>query len=154
TLVMAAHIWEAATKGVGLTEFGLIESDINNERNGLLLHECIEKAFDHQQLCFIYNPFSGYLHVTILCINLKYMLIIDDPQMRINLNERRKFNDIDGNTLILAKDIYPYRRLLNQHARCAYKTGKLNKWIDDNEKFEGFFYLSGLVSLPGDDRDE
>ncbi|CAF0909903.1 unnamed protein product [Rotaria sp. Silwood1] len=151
---MAAHIWEAAKKGVGLTEFGLIESDINNERNGLLLHESIEKAFDHQQLCFIYNPFSGYLHVKILCINLKNMLIIDDPQMRINLNERRKFNDIDGNTLILAKDIYPYGRLLNRHARCAYKRGKLNKWIDDNEKFEGFFYSCGLVSLPGDDRDE
>jgi hypothetical protein len=82
------------------------------------------------------------------------MFIIDDSQLRINLNERRKFNDIDGNILILPKDIYPYRRLLNWHARCAYKTAKLNKWIDDNENFEDFFYLSGLVSLPGDDRDE
>ncbi len=82
------------------------------------------------------------------------MFIIDDSEMRINLNERRKFNDIDGNILILPKDIYRYRRLLNWHARCAYKTAKLNKWIDDNENFEDFFYLSGLVSLPGEDRDE
>ncbi len=154
TLVRATHIWKAATKGVGLPEFGLKESDINNERNGLILHESIEKAFDHKQLCFIYNPFSGYLHVKILCINLKNMFIIDDSQMRINLNEKRKFNDIDGNILILPKDIYPYRRLLNWYARCAYKTAKLNKWIDDNETFEDFFYLSDLVSLSGDDRDE
>jgi hypothetical protein len=82
TLVRAAHIWKAATKGVGLPEFGLKESDINNERNGLLLYESIEKAFDHKQLCFIYNPFSGYLHVKILCINLKNMFIIDDSQLR------------------------------------------------------------------------
>jgi hypothetical protein len=154
TLVRAAHIWKSATKGVGLPEFGLKESDINNERNGLLLYESIEKAFDHKQLCFIYNPFSGYLHVKILCINLKNMFIIDDSQLRMNLNETRKFNDIDGYILILPKDIYPYRRLLNWHARCAYKTAKLNKWIDDNENFEDFFYLSDLVSLPGDDRDE
>lgn len=154
TSVRAVHIWKLATKGVGLPEFALKESDINNERNGLLLYESIEKAFDRKQLCFIYNPFVGYLHLKILCINLKNMFLIDDPQIRISLNESRKFNDIDGNTLILPKDIYPYRRLLNWHARCAYKTAKLNQWIDDNENFEDFFYLSDLVSLPGDDDDE
>ncbi len=54
--------------------------------------------FDHPgQLRFICNPFNGYLHVKILSINLKNMFIIDDPQMRINLNETRKFKDIDGN---------------------------------------------------------
>ncbi|CAF1360194.1 unnamed protein product [Didymodactylos carnosus] len=45
-LVRAAPIWKAATHGVGLTEFRLEEADVNNERNGLLLFESVEKAFD------------------------------------------------------------------------------------------------------------
>ena len=107
------------------------------------MHESIERVFDHKQLCFINNPFIVYLHATILCINLKN-IVIDDSQMRKNLNETKKFNDIYGNALILPKNIYPYRRLLNWHARCVYKIAKLKKWIDENENFEDFLNLSDL----------
>ncbi|CAF3498219.1 unnamed protein product [Rotaria socialis] len=152
-IVRASHIWKAATKGVGLNEFQLHESDIHNERNGLLLYESIEKAFDSKKLCFIYNPFAGTLQVKILCNDLKKIYIVDDAK-RKNFNEFRTFNDIDNAVLNLPIDVFPYRRLLNWHGRCSYKTAKANKWMDENEHLEDFFHLSDLISLPGDDFDE
>jgi hypothetical protein len=74
--VRAAHICKAATKGVGLTEFQLEESDVNNERNGLLLYESIEKAFDYKKLCFFYNPFHGALQLKILYNDLRNIYIL------------------------------------------------------------------------------
>ncbi|CAF1499317.1 unnamed protein product [Rotaria sp. Silwood1] len=50
--VRASNIWKAATKGVGLDEFKLNEYDVNNERNGLLLYESIEKALDYKKVMF------------------------------------------------------------------------------------------------------
>ncbi|CAF3060845.1 unnamed protein product [Rotaria sp. Silwood2] len=152
--VRASHIWKAATKGVGLTAFKLNESDVNNERNGLLLYESIEKAFDYKKLCFLYDPFAGNLLVKILCSDLRQTFIVDDPINRKNFNELRTFNDIDNAVLQLPPNIFPYRRLLNWHGRCSFKTAKANKWINKDEHLEDFFHLSDLISLPGEDFNE
>lgn len=69
---------------------------------------------------------------------MKNKFNINDVQIRI----RRKLNVFDGNTSILSKDIHSYHYLLNWHARCSYIIGRLNKWIDDNENFEDFPFLS------------
>jgi hypothetical protein len=37
-IARASHIWKYSTNGVGLTEFGLNYSDLNNYRNGLLMY--------------------------------------------------------------------------------------------------------------------
>lgn len=69
---------------------------MNNERNGLLLYETIEKAFDCKQLCFfcILHSLYGTLYVKILCDDLRKTFIVDD-QTRMRTNESRTFYDID-----------------------------------------------------------
>ncbi len=154
SVVRAGHIWKLATHGVGLTAFKLEEVDVDNERNGILLFESIEKAFDTKKICFIYDPFAGVLRLKILCNDLRNLFVVTDPNQRKKFNEFRKFNAIDNAILTLPEDVYPYRRILNWHARCSYRTAKVKKWISKDENFEDFFQLSDLVSLPGDDNDE
>ena len=152
-LVRASHIWKASTKGIGLTKFKLKESNLNDARNGLLMYQSIDKAFDRKKLCFLYDPFRSFLYVKILCPYLKETFIVDDTT-RTTVNELRTFNDIDGAVLQLPPNIFPYRRLLNWHSRCSFRNAKANKWINEDEQLEDFFHLSDLISLPGDDVDE
>ncbi|UJR28399.1 hypothetical protein I4U23_009640 [Adineta vaga] len=51
--VRASHIWKSSTKGVGLTKFHLQECDVDNEQNGLLLYDSIEKAFDYKKIMLL-----------------------------------------------------------------------------------------------------
>jgi hypothetical protein len=153
-LVRVAHIWRLSTNGIGLAAFKLEESDVNHERNGLLLFESIEKAFDLKKICFVYDPFAEVLRLKILCNDLRTLFVISDNNQRKKFNEFRKFNDIDNTILILPKDIFPFRRLLNWHGRCAYRSAKIKKWITNEENLEDFFHLSDLISLPGDGDDD
>lgn len=154
SMVRAAHIWKASTRGVGLSKFQLDESNVNNERNGLLLYESIERAFDSKQVCLLYDPFAGVLRLKVLCSDLNNSFVVADEQLREKFHETRKFADIDNAILMLPTGIYPYRRLLNWHGRCSYRTAKLRNWIGLDENLEDFFHLSDLISLPGDDHDE
>lgn len=65
----------------------------------------------------------------------------------MQINESRTFNDIDNAVLYLPPNVFPYRRLLNWHGRCAFKTAKANKWIDGDEHLDDFFYLSDLITF-------
>ena len=150
-LVRAAHIWKLATNGVGLVEFQLNETDVNNERNGLLLSESIEQAFDAKKICFIYDPFAGVLRLKLLCKDLANRFVLDDSTLRSKFGELRKFEDIDGAPLILPAGIYPYSRLLNWHGRCSYRTAKAKNWINADDNLTDFFDLSDLIPLPSDD---
>lgn len=150
-MVRASHIWKFATHGIGLAEFQLSGTDVSNERNGLLLLESIEQAFDSKKLCFIYDPFAGALKLKLLGNDLRSRFLVGDPGLRGACGETRTFGDIDGAPLVVPAGIYPYRRLLNWHGRCAYRTAKSKNWIDANEHLNDFFDLSDLISLPGDD---
>lgn len=152
--VRAAHIWKSATNGIGLPAFKLEESDVHNERNGLLLFESIEKNFDRKKLCFIYDPFAQVLRLKILCDQLRQVYVVPEENQRKKFNEYRTFDHIDRAILVLPKDVFPFRRLLNWHGRCAYRTARRNRWISDEENLEDFFHLSDLISLPGDKDDD
>ena len=65
-IVIGSHIYKASTYGSGLEDFGLKETDLYNERNGLLLYDSIEKAFDVKELCFFHNVFDNTLVLHIL----------------------------------------------------------------------------------------
>ena len=154
SLVRASHLWKLATQGIGLTAFKLEETDVHNERNGLSLLESIEKAFDTKKICFNYDPFVGVFRLKILYNRLRDLFVVTDANQRKKFNEFRNFRAIDGAILALPEDVYPYRRILNWHARCSYKSTKRKNWISQDDNFEDFFHLSDLVSLPGDDDDE
>ena len=152
--VRASHIWKSATNGIGLPSFHLREGDVHNERNGLLLFESIETNFDRKKLCFVYDPFAQVLRLKILCDRLRPSYLVTDESQRKKFDEHRTFQHIDNAVLVLPKDVFPFRRLLNWHGRCAYRTAKRNGWITTDEHLEDFFHLSDLISLPGDENDE
>jgi hypothetical protein len=77
------------------------------------------------------------------------MVLYQDDQEKYN--NYTKFKDIDGKPLNLPKDVYLFRRSLNQHAQCAHEYVKIIKWIPKSDDFDD---LSDLISLPGDDLNE
>ncbi|PRP73016.1 hypothetical protein PROFUN_17011, partial [Planoprotostelium fungivorum] len=122
--VRGSHIWKYATYGEGLDEFGLKEDDVNKERNGLLLGEGIELAFDIKQLCFLYDP-----------INTKFIVKVLDPGLLqsstpVSPSQTRTFSDINNLPLCLPAGRSPFRRLLSWHAECTYTTALKKTWID------------------------
>ncbi|PRP75993.1 Crinkler (CRN) family protein [Planoprotostelium fungivorum] len=122
--VRGSHIWKYATYGEGLDEFGLKEDDVNKERNGLLLGEGIELAFDSKQLCFLYDP-----------INTKFIVKVLDPGLLqsstpVSPSQTRTFSDINNLPLCLPAGRSPFRRLLSWHAECTYTTALKKTWID------------------------
>lgn len=56
--VIAAHLWKRSTHGDGLEYLALKKTDVHSTRNGLLLYDPIEKAFDRKELCFLYNSLT------------------------------------------------------------------------------------------------
>jgi len=140
--IRAAHIWKHATHGEGLEEFQLDASDISSERNGFLLAEAIEGAFDSKQLCFLYNP----LQQNLVCCVL-------DPSILENYvtpSTTTKFRDIDGKPLVHPPGCMPFRRLLSWHAQCSFNVALRRKWIDDTkfQTFKDFHSLSEGASIP------
>ncbi|PRP83244.1 hypothetical protein PROFUN_09456 [Planoprotostelium fungivorum] len=122
--VCGSHIWKYATYGKGLDEFGLKEDDVNKERNGLLLGDGIEQAFDSKQLCFLYNP-----------INAKFIVKVLDPGLLQSLtpvspSQTRTFSNINNLPLCLPAGCSPFQRLLSWHAECTYTTALKKSWID------------------------
>ena len=79
-----AHLWKASTRDVGLTEFHLQASNVNDERNSLLLFESVESAFDSKKVCLMYDPFGGMLRMKILCADVKTLFGVGDEQLREN----------------------------------------------------------------------
>ncbi|PRP75398.1 hypothetical protein PROFUN_15712 [Planoprotostelium fungivorum] len=123
--VRGSHIWKYATYGEGLDEFGLKEDDVNKERNGLLLGEGIEQAFDSKQLCFLYDALN----------TKKFVVKVLDPDLLrsstpVSPSQTRTFSDINNLPLCLPADRSPFRRLLSWHAKCTYTTALKKKWIE------------------------
>ena len=55
---------------------------------------------------------------------------------------------------ILTVGVFPFRRLLNHHAKMAYENAKALRWIQDDLFIEDYFELSDVSSLPNDDDDD
>lgn len=113
--VTGAHIWRKMTAGKGLSGFGLSSSAVSDPRNGLLLAKFVEVAFDRQQLCFVYNPFTSQLVCRIL-----------DPAFR------QQHSELEGKMLLFCNKERPFMRLLSFHAVCAVRYAVGKKWIEPN----------------------
>jgi hypothetical protein len=135
-----------ATQGQDLEEFGLKASDVNSVRNGLLLAEAIEQAFDIKGVTFIYHPLRK-------CFLLKVL----DPSLHAKLvspSTSSKFSDIDGWPLQHPQGKEPYKRLLYWHSVCAYDYAKRMEWMKTEEVPENILDLSAGALLPSLDLEE
>eukprot|EP01119_Soliformovum_irregulare_P012165 TRINITY_DN3147_c0_g1_i3.p1 TRINITY_DN3147_c0_g1~~TRINITY_DN3147_c0_g1_i3.p1 ORF type:complete len:522 (-),score=57.00 TRINITY_DN3147_c0_g1_i3:61-1626(-) len=113
--VRAAHIWMAHTGGKGLEKFGLSTNDLNHVRNGLLLCKPIEKAFDRKNVCFLWDPFKQAL----------FLHVVNEKLLKVVVHDGTTFADINGAQLQLPANVWPFRRILNWHARCTFHAWQL-----------------------------
>jgi len=139
--VRASHIWKYATQGKGLVEFKLSFEDISSPRNGMLLAEDIEKAFDSKQVCFICG------------LGKDITLAVLDPTLLtqfVSPSTSKTFNDINGAVLQFPTGKFPYRRILNWHAKLAYEEAFSRMWINDNtfQLYQDYGNLSEDASNP------
>lgn len=142
SVVIGSHIfkheWEKFKGICGL-------DNINDHRNCMLLFQPIEKAFDSSQLCFILDKTSGKLVLKLLNPNLKNTTVyraaknlnISDEAMG-SLDKKLKFGDLDGKPLKSSTGKFPFKSLLNLHARTARDTAIKNNWIQQSWNFEDF----------------
>jgi hypothetical protein len=140
--VKASHIWKFCTEGEGLEDFELQLTDLSNFRNGFLLYETIEEAFDSKRICFLINP---------LIDEKQILLKVLDPNLlseKVCSSLALTFNDIDGNVLQHPVGIFPYRRILYFHAKLAYQKAIRKGWIVGSSTIDTYFELSIDASIP------
>ena len=94
---------ESFNKCVGLDKFRPKASNVNDERNCLLLFQSIERAFDCMKLGLMYDHFASILHLKIECPDLKSSFVVADEQMRETFHKTREFSDIDNAILMFTQ---------------------------------------------------
>ncbi len=143
--VIASHIWKFCTDGEGLEEFGLESTALGNFRNGLLLCESIEKAFDSKRVCFLVDRIHPEdITFKVLDPNLSYSVVSTDSPT----NPQETFQDIDGRLLRHPQGVLPFRRILNFHAKVSFQKAIRKGWIANDVSFDDFFDLSIDGSIP------
>lgn len=140
--VRGSHIWKFCTEGEGLEEFGLEPTDLSNPRNGLLLCESIELAFDHKRVCFLVDR----LHPETIVLKVLDPNIRSDLVISPLLNHT--FASIDGWELQHPVGVFPYRRILDFHAKLSYEKAIRKGWVVRTEIVTSFFDLSLNASIP------
>jgi len=141
--VCAAHLWKHS-RADDMPLLGLSPSDIDNPRNGLLLAKSIEVAFDKKEVCFLYNPFDQKFHFCVLNPSLLPIRIYyPDPKIPNDNNFPDTFASLNNQPLQLPKGIFPYKRILGFHARCAFRKA-CPKWITE-ERYQEFLLQESLA---------
>lgn len=157
-LVIGAHIFKHEWASDAAILLGITK--IDSTRNGLLLFQPIEKAFDRSQLCFVKEAGKGSFQLKILdpslrgqdlftsCLKLirkedceKLQLSLTDVQNTVSnalVNNGRQltFGDLEGRTLICKGKTTPYKRCLNFHASRARDYAVEKGWISPNVTFK------------------
>lgn len=151
--VIGSHIYKAATYGSGLEDFGLRVVDLWNERNGMLLYQSIEKAFDVKEVCFIYNSLRSQLCILVLKPDLlgeKVLSPVD--QSTYPSLATITFSDLNGRPLQLPAGIFPFRRILSFHAKCSLRYAVGMTWIGQEtaDSYLPYFDLSEGASEPNE----
>jgi hypothetical protein len=139
--VRASHIIKHSTGGNTMHLYGL-PSDINNVRNGLLLLDPIEQAFDRKDICFLYNTLSNQLVSKVLNPNLLLQLMPRPKTSSQKATFNQTYGSVDGLVLNLPKDVFPYRRALSMHAKFAYSRALHLHWIDESVTLDTYFSVS------------
>jgi len=161
----ASHLWPHATHGEDLdTYFGLNpRNDLNSARNGLLLCDAIEKAFDRFGVCFIYDP-NTLPHPELSLFVLDPSLLnkaVDPPRGTPGTQNYYPghagvtFADVNYRTLQLPvvnnAPHYPFRRILRLHARGSAQIALEAKWIDQFTHDLLMTYVQGSPDAPEPD---
>jgi hypothetical protein len=144
--VIASHIWKHCTHGEGLNEFGLHENDLSNPRNGFLVCEGIEHAFDTKRLCFLVDR----LQTNNLVLKVLDPLLTNPATSPLVIpgHSHLKFSDIDGYSLQHPVDNIPFRRILDFHAKQSYRKAINRAWLHPSSTFDDFFDMSLGASIP------
>lgn len=139
--VIAGHIWKHETAGEGLEEFGLAVGDLDNPRNGILMSEGFESAFDVKRVCLLIDR----IHSQNIVVKVLDPLLLPEfvtPSTTIT------FGNIDGQSIYHPVDKLPFRRILDFHAKCSFRVAAANGWITHNDTVESFFDMSIGASIP------
>lgn len=150
-LVSAFHVFKPkwAADSYYLLDF----DDVVSSRNGLLLFQPIERAFNRSQLCFLKANREDSLFLRLLDPGLRDITLFDAClplineidcasinktvdevlsalQITLTVNGRLlTFGDIEGNRIICKGKIRPYKRCLNFHAAVARRYALKQGWI-------------------------
>jgi hypothetical protein len=139
--VRGSHIWKWCTRGNGMEEFGLKPCNVQSPRNCMLLCESIAQAFDSKRVCFLIDRIKSD----------NIFLKVLDPALRSNVvTEGRPltFDDIDGAQLQHPKNKFPYRRILDYHAKLSFQNAIDQNWLAEDASFTYFFDMSIDSSIP------
>lgn len=148
-MVIGSHIWKRSTiyRGDELRAFGLEISDRGSPRNGLLMCQAIEQAFDVLRVTFLYNPLDKRFYFKTLDPSL-----LDDVAAPSDL----KFSQLnDKSFLHYPDDRQPFKRLLIWHAKCAIDKALDLGWIhgDEYDNYQVLNDISQGAQYPRDDDD-
>jgi HNH endonuclease len=132
-----AHLVKHSTPQL-MSMYNLSPSDVDNPRNGILMLDSIEKAFDHLDVCFLYDPNTSALALKVLNPRLLTKRILPNSVV-----EKRTFSDVSGSQMHIGiPSNIPYRRILSIHAKFAYARALGEKWIENTDTLRTYFSIS------------
>ena len=139
--VRASHIITRSTDGDTMHLYGL-PPNVDHVRNGLLLLEPIEQAFDRKDICFLYNSLTNQLVAKVLNPNLMSELMPKPGARGSTATYAQTYGSIDGLVLQLPSGVFPYRRALSMHAKFAYSRALHLGWITASATLDSYFNVS------------
>ncbi|KAF0729066.1 hypothetical protein Ae201684_013203 [Aphanomyces euteiches] len=153
SLVTAAHLFRRSNEYLAFPMMQI--SDIDDERNGLLLSKPLKVAFDHFQISFIYNHSNDCFYLKLFDQSIRNTRLVDamrnakQKQVLMNAVSRAKrpckfdmkttFGHLDGKALKFRSPGRPFKRCLNLQARLAYAKALKKQDIDPSYNFDDFW---------------
>lgn len=158
-LVIGSHLFKHGWGSVMAHTILGIEN-IDSTRNGLLLFQPIEKAFDRSQLCFLKSPNDDSFYLKLLDPRIRNISLLDQCLPFISVKEcinygksieevislLKKcltfedrlitFGDLEGREIKCYGITRPYKRCLNFHASRARDYAIEQKWISKEVVFD------------------
>lgn len=124
--VQNAHIWPYNNRG-NLKLADLEETDIDDPRNVLRLHNEIEHKFDRFAIAFVQS--GGDLTLKVL-----------DPGLKTSTTPLQgthaSFQSIDGKKLLLPSGNRPWKRLVGTHSILAHRHARDQGWLPEEQLTE------------------
>lgn len=139
--VRASHIIKRSTEGDTMHLYGL-PPNVDHVRNGLLLLEPIEQAFDRKDICFLYNSLTNQLVAKVLNPSLMGELMPKSGPRGSTATYTQTYGSVDGLVLQLPTGVFPYRRALSMHAKFAYSRALHLGWITASATLDSYFNVS------------
>ncbi|POM67066.1 Crinkler (CRN) family protein [Phytophthora palmivora] len=159
SLVIASHLFRRSNEYLSLAMMQI--SDIDDEKNGLLLFKPLKYALDHFQISFIRDD-SGVFRLKLFDPSIKDTRIIDlkdrkgndvltteqtgvlfnsvsRAKERYTFDVATTFGNLDGEPLVFTGLERPYYRCLNLQARVARMIALKKNRIDASYDFEDFW---------------